>query len=167
MRKFIQILLAVAPILLVRWTARSEPTNSTLAFYVVSEQKIEGGRFIDTSDMPKLGYIAAKPDLVVTNLQEVFFEKDANIVIVPNKDHPILPSDLPQYLVVRLRPGDAKPFLDLTKRSVGKQMLIMLDGRALTSWHGVGRFPEARFEIPFKNQADLKKTEDELKRLVR
>ena len=167
MRKFIHIFLAIAPILFGCLTARSEPTNGTLAFYVVSEQNIEGGRFIDTSDMPKLGYIAAKPDLVVTNLQEVFFEKDANIVIVPDKDHPISPSDLPQYLVVRLRPGDAKSFIDLTENATGKQMLVMLDGRPLTSWHGVGRFPEARFDIAFHNHADLKKTEDELNRLVR
>ena len=167
MRKFICMLLALEPILFVCGAAHSEPTNSMLAFYVVSDQKIEGGRFVDTPDMPKLGYIAAEPDLVVTNLQEVFPDKDRQIVIVPDKDHPIAPSDLPQYLAVRLRLSDAKPFIDLTERSAGKQMLVMLGGRPLTSWHGVGRFPEGRFDISFQNGADLKKTEDDLKKLIR
>lgn len=72
MRKFIYLLLAIAPIVFACRVAHSEDTNCTLAFYVVSDVKIEGGRLIDTPDMPKLGYIAGKPDLTVTNLQAVF-----------------------------------------------------------------------------------------------
>jgi hypothetical protein len=169
MRKFIYILLTIAPIVFVCRAAHSKVTNNTLAFYVVSEEKIEGGRFIDTPDIPKLGYIAARPDLVVTNLQAVFPEEGVNTVIIPGKDgkQSIMPSDLPRYLVVRLRPDDAKQFMALTQRSVGKQLLVMLGGKPLTAWKGVGRFPEGRFEIPFYDQADLKKTEDDLKKLIR
>lgn len=149
-------------------TAHSEPTNNALAFYVVSEKNIEGGKFIDTLDMPKLGYIASKPDLEVTNLQAVSPRRDVKTIIMPNKDGTnwITPNDLPQYLVLKLRPADAKLFIALTGRSVGKQMLVMLGDKPLTSWETVAQFPEGRIEIPFQNQADLKTTEDELKKLV-
>jgi hypothetical protein len=59
-------------------TGYSEKTNAPLAFYIVSEQRIEGGRFIDTTNFPKLGYIAAKPDLMVTNLAAVLFRFNRN-----------------------------------------------------------------------------------------
>ena len=49
------------------WAAEEKPA---LAFYVVSPEKIEGGRFIDTKTLPKLGHIAAKPGLVIAQLKE-------------------------------------------------------------------------------------------------
>jgi len=69
MRNFISSVLVVASMFVVCCSAHSEATNNVLAFYVISEKNIEGGRFIDTQDMPRLGYIASKPDLMVTNLQ--------------------------------------------------------------------------------------------------
>lgn len=49
------------------WAADEKPT---LAFYIVGPEKIEGGRFIDTKAFPKLGHIAAKPELVIAALKE-------------------------------------------------------------------------------------------------
>ena len=51
-------------------SVRTTDEKPTLAFYVVSKEKIEGGRFIDTKAFPKLGHIAAKPALVITPLKE-------------------------------------------------------------------------------------------------
>jgi hypothetical protein len=170
MRKFIYILLTIAPIIFLSCAAHSEVTNSTLAFYVVSQEKIDGGRFIDTLDIPRHGYIAAKPDLAVTNLQEVFNDKSRNIVMEPDKDGKtnwIASSDLPQYLVVKLRPDDVKQFMALTKRSVGRQLVVMLGGKTLTAWKQVATSPEGRFEISFQDQGDLNKTEADLKKLIR
>jgi hypothetical protein len=170
MRKFIYIFWVVAPFFLGCWAAHSEITNNPLAFYLVSKENIEGGRFIDTTDFPKLGYIADKPDLTVTNLQEVFYDKSMNIVIKPNKDGKtnwIAQSDLPKYLVVKLRPDDAKQFMALTKKSVGRQLLVMLGGKPLIAWSQVAPFPEGRFDISFSDQADLEKTEADLKKLLR
>ena len=55
----------------------------------------------------------------------------------------------------------------LTERSVGKQLLVMLNNKPLTTWRGVGRFPEGRFDISFNDQTELKKTEGDLKKLIR
>ncbi len=49
------------------WTAEEKPA---LAFYVVSPEKIEGGRFIDTKTLPQLGHIAVKPGLVIAQPKE-------------------------------------------------------------------------------------------------
>ena len=49
------------------WAADEKPA---LAFFTVSPEKIEGGRFIDTKTLPKLGHIAAKPGLVIAQLKE-------------------------------------------------------------------------------------------------
>jgi hypothetical protein len=88
---------------------------------------------------------------------------------MPDKDgkDTVLSSDLPQYLVVRLRPEDTKQFLALTERTVGKRLLVMLGDKPLAGWEGNSRFPEAQFEIPFHDPAELKKTEDDLKKLIR
>jgi hypothetical protein len=65
-----------------------------------------------------------------------------------------------------LQPADAKQFITLTHKSVGKTMLVMLGNKPLTSWETKAQFPEGRIDISFQNEADLKRTEDELKKLV-
>lgn len=169
MHNFISLLLTVASVVVACCTAHSETTNKNLAFYVVSKTSIEGGKFIDTLDMPKLGYISSKPDLVVTNVQAVLPRIGANIVIKPDKDggtNWITPNELNRGLVVILQPDDAKIFITLTGRSVGKEMLVMLGDKPLSSWETKAKFPEGRIDIQFQNQADLKTTEYELKKLV-
>ena len=56
-------------------TALATEKKPTLAFYVVSPKKIEGGRFIDAKEFPKLGYIPAKPGLGITELSMVTLTK--------------------------------------------------------------------------------------------
>jgi hypothetical protein len=60
------------------WAGSAQPTNTPLTFYVVSGKQMTGGRFIDTTNYPKLGYIAAKPDLVVKSLAGVYRAKVAD-----------------------------------------------------------------------------------------
>jgi hypothetical protein len=49
-------------------TARS---TANLEFYLVSTNRLPNGRFIDTEFFPKLGYIAAVPDLTITKVKKV------------------------------------------------------------------------------------------------
>ena len=116
--------------------------------------------------------VPVKVTIVDGKLNRVDFEVGGNpgyIIITPDKDGStnwITPNELPRELVVTLQPDDAKLFMALTGRSVGKQMLVMLGDKPLTSWETVARFPYGRIEIQFQNQADLKATESELKKLV-
>src|ERR1041384_4172509 len=116
-------------------SARCETTNGSLAFFIVSQEKIEGGRFIDTTNFPKLGYVAAKPDLQVTNLADVYPAKVANFAIQGDGkgNQKIAPANPPPSLSVKLTTADAKRFTELTQRAVGKQLLIMLGDKPLTA----------------------------------
>ena len=49
---------------------RPKTVASPLLYYVISQENIDGGRFIDTPDFPKLGYIRPVADLVITTLKD-------------------------------------------------------------------------------------------------
>jgi hypothetical protein len=66
--------------------SRASTTNAVLTFYVISEKRIEGGRFIDTPAIPKAGYIAAKPDLTISTLRDVYHANSDGTSIM--KDSP-------------------------------------------------------------------------------
>jgi hypothetical protein len=91
----------------------SSATAIPLSFYVVHDEKVEGGRFIDKPDFPKLGYIAATPDLVVQRLQSV--DLDAS---------PPFSLELPAVSIA-LRSVDAPSFTALTERAIDKKLLVM------------------------------------------
>jgi preprotein translocase subunit SecD len=96
---------------------RSYTPPPALTFYIVNETKIEGSRFIDSLDLPKVGYVGAMPDLTVTRLESVTHTTSAL-------------SHTPA-LVVRMRPEDARKFTALTQRAIGKRVLMMLGERPL------------------------------------
>jgi hypothetical protein len=63
----------------------AETTFPTLNFFVVHDRAIAGGKFIDTADFPKLGYIGNVPDLIVTNLQAVTLTNATTTVTINGK----------------------------------------------------------------------------------
>jgi hypothetical protein len=162
MRKHIHSLLLIATFSLGCVAGQCETTNA-LRFYIVSEQKIEGGKFIDTPTLPKVGYISATADLVITNLLDVYRERRATSAIVDGKVVPIKP---PLGLAVALQPADAKRFTTLTEKALGKRLLVTLADRPLTAPKVVASIDTDRFSIDFVNDLELKKTHDELKKLI-
>lgn len=46
-----------------------KPAAKSLSLYVVNSTSVDGGRFINTQDFPKLGYIRPVPDLVIYRLK--------------------------------------------------------------------------------------------------
>ncbi len=128
------------------WSAQSETTNTALRFFVVSQEKVEGGRFIDTPELPNVGYIAAKLDLVVTTLQDVS---------VSSKN----PPDSPPALSVTLQPEDARRFANLTKKSIGKRLLLMLGDKPLTAPRVMSTLEGGRFLIRIRRFLTVPKDE--------
>lgn len=159
--------LSAAALILGCWTGHSQSTNTALTFYVVSDVKMEGARFIDTAELPKVGYIAAKPDLAVTNLQDVYLQKMADFAIMGDGKgkHTVVPSRPPPALAVKLGAEDAKRFTSLTERSVGKRLLVMLGDKPLTAPRVVCAIEGGSFVIDFRERADLKMAERALKHL--
>jgi hypothetical protein len=129
----------------------SNATAPPLLFYVVSEGKIEGGRFIDTPDFPKLGYIAPAPELVIRRLQAATMDTS-----VP---YPAIRIDL--------RSEDAQQFSALTERAAGKKLLLMLGDMPLAAPRVMERIPTASVMLGFGEGTDSKKAMDGLKMLVR
>tara|TARA_B100000929_G_scaffold258391_1_gene221605 strand:+ start:86 stop:559 length:474 start_codon:yes stop_codon:yes gene_type:complete len=95
------------------WAAEEKPT---LAFYAVSPQEIERGRFIDTKEFPKLGYIAAKPGLVIAQIKEARLIKR--------------PGDRPNILIT-LQDKQVDQLEDFTGKNEGKTILLLLGNEPL------------------------------------
>lgn len=58
-------------LLLVLAGCQKSAPPTPLTFYTLSTTKVEGGQFLDTEHYPKLGYIAATPELTLTHLESV------------------------------------------------------------------------------------------------
>ena len=132
----------------------SNGTSVPLSFYVVSDQKIEGGRFIDTPDFPKLGYIAATPDLVVKRLESVTLDASPPF------------SETRPAVSIAMCPEDAPSFTALTERAIEKKLLLMQGGTPLIAPRVKARIATARLMLTFGNGTDPKKAADDLKKLV-
>ncbi len=92
----------------------SAPPPTPLSFYTLSATKLEAGEFLDTATYPKLGYIAATPELVLTHLESVAPEPT--------------PAEGSRAVVlkVRLTPEDTKKLTDFTQRALHKTIVIRL-----------------------------------------
>ena len=132
--------------------ARSGTTNTPLTFYVVSEEKTtDSARFLNSTALPNVGDISSKPDLIVTNLQDVF----------PQKTIPPRPT-----LAVAPHSADAKRVMALSQQAPGKRLLVMLGDRRLSAPIVRAPIESGSFVIEFRSQTELKRTEDDLKKLV-
>ena len=125
-----------------------------LSFYIVSDHKIEGGRFIDTPDFPKLGYIAGTPDLVVKRLESVALD------VTP----PF--SETRPAVSIAMCPADAPSFAALTERAIDKKLLLMQGDTPLMAPRVKARIPTASLMLTFGQGTDPKKAADDLKKLV-
>src|SRR6266404_3373604 len=114
-RVFFCRVLMIAGFATVCLNAQSQTSNTSLTIYIVHEEKIEDGRYIDTPDLPKTGYIASKPDLDVTNLLDIYPQKPADeaIMVDTNGKPTVVPSHGLPALAVVLPPDDAKRFAAL------------------------------------------------------
>jgi preprotein translocase subunit SecD len=168
MRNSFHILLAAVVLLASRGYSATDTKSATLAFYVVSEEKVDGGRFIDTLDLPKLGYIAAKPDLVITQLVAVSETVTHSSMGKIGRDGKVTSTPLPDQpaLVVQILPADAQKFESLTEHGIGKRVLMMLGDTPLIAPTINSPISTQSFQISFGEHSNRKVIEDALKKLV-
>jgi preprotein translocase subunit SecD len=110
-----------------------------LEFYVISPKKIEGGRFIDTKEFPKLGHISAKPELKMASLKSVALRR------LPGGDTTI---------GIHLKPAQSDAFAKFTAQHVGQKILLMLEGKPLMAptLREKIRTPALQLSIPDKTK---------------
>lgn len=149
---------------------RNSPTmtRTPLSFYVVSEQKVQGGRFIDAPDFPKLGYIATTPDLVISRLEQVMPDVSREQGTMVDKDgkETVLPLRSRPAVIIRMSPEDAKKFTALTEKAIGKQVLMMLGETPLIAARVHSPIPTQSLIITLDEKGENKRIENELKKLV-
>jgi preprotein translocase subunit SecD len=126
------------------------------------------GAFVDAPNLPKVGYIANSPDLSITNLQDVYPQKQADYSIMggTNGSHRVVPSHPLPALAVQLHVEDSKRFTALTQRALDKRLLVMLGSEPLSAPWVRAPIEADSFTIGFRDEAELKKTERELKKLI-
>jgi|SRR5579862_2701246 len=142
---------------------RSNVPSTPLSFYTVSEEKIGGGRFIDTTEFPKLGYIATTPDLVITKLADVYPTEPEGVVI----NGKVVPTPAGRSaLGIQLRPDDAQKLSVLSERVVGKHLLMMLGEKPLMAPYVQSVLSTQRLILECPTQAERNSVQAELEKLV-
>jgi hypothetical protein len=98
----------------------------TLDFFVVRTNAYSGGRFIDTPHLPKLGYVAAQPDLSIRKLEEVKFREEVETDSEGQKR-------TNSVFGISLTPEDARRFADLTSTNGLKRILIAVANQPIVA----------------------------------
>ena len=162
MRTFTLILSVLAVVLC---GCRSDVPTIPLSFYTVSEEKIDGGQYIDTSDFPKLGYVATTPDLVITRLADVYQTEPQAGVIIGGKL--VSPPAGRSALGIELRPDDAQKLSKFSEQIIGKHLLMMLGEKPLMAPGVQAVLTTQRLLLEFPTQAERDNVRSELRKLVR
>jgi len=103
-----------------------------LGFYVVSSQPRAGLHYYDSPAFPKIGYIADKPDLLISQLKSVSIGtyRDRSTIVHADGSSEQSNEDRPS-LVIHLTTTDANAFEDLTGAHLGERLLLMLENEPL------------------------------------
>ena len=137
--------------------------ESALRFYVVSDKPVGGGRYIDTPDCPKLGYISSKPDLVITHLESV---STNTWQIYRRADGKTSVETRPAIQIQMLAP-DTKQFAELTRHNIGRQILITFGDRPLTAPTIAAPIESGNVHITLAPGGDFEAIATALRNLVR
>jgi len=134
-------------------------TNQDFSFWVVSASKIEGGRYIDTAKLEKLGWIGKEPALRVARL------KSASSGHEPVNYDGKSPREEYRF-DIDLLPEDAASFENLTRQNRGKQVLMMLGDQPLTAPRVNGPISGGQFVITVHDEKSYEELRVAFTRLV-
>ena len=130
----------MAPIQPLRDPATGPNANRSISFWPVSSQPIEGGRYIDTADLPKLGWIGGQPALQVSKLKSI--EAGHETVNYGGKG----PREEYRF-DLELIPDDAQVFHKLTEQMTGRKLLFMADEQVLMAPKVIVPIVTGRFSV--------------------
>ena len=137
--------------------AKAAGTN-VIQLFAVSDQPVPGGRFLDSPTFPKLGYIAATPDLALSELASVTSGTEVSGTST---------GDSRAAVLVTLNESGAKGLADLTMRIVGGRLAIFVGPDLITA--PVVRSPVlgGSFQMTFKDQVEAESGVERMRTLVR
>jgi preprotein translocase subunit SecD len=135
--------------------------DNTLRFYIVSDEPVTGGRYVNTPECPEVGYITNTPNLVITSLQSV--STNASHIIKHDK----MPDEIKTDVVIQMFEPDAKRFADLTRQNIGHRILISLGDRPLMAPVVQAPIENGNIQICVAEGKDIQGIAAVLKRFVR
>ena len=141
--------------------------SPSLSFYSASEQKIKNGRFIDTLECPKVGYINSTPDLVITQLQAIKSYQAQRAVKTTDVKGKTIDFTLKKFpaLKITLQPKDAQKLIRLTDQ--GSLILVMLDDTPLFTILFVYKLTEPELDLVASTEKfPINKVESALMKMV-
>jgi hypothetical protein len=90
-----------------------------LKLFVVSSKAVAGGHFIDTEQLPKLGFVAADPNMTINVLRRVTVE-ERSLPVEQEGRRTVW------TFGIRLTEGDGRSLAALTATNLSKRILIMV-----------------------------------------
>jgi hypothetical protein len=108
-------------------TASEAQGSPLLKFFIVSSNQIPGGRFIDTEQFPKLGFIANAPDLAIKTLKKVTLQEQRERLIANN------PNQKTWAIKFFLTEADAPRLESFTSNNIDNNVLMTFGDEPLLS----------------------------------
>ena len=106
--------LIIVFLVIARALALSAETNA-LSFFVVSDAAIPGGRYIDTPEFPKLGYVSNAPSFTLTRLREVSTNDVTSISIMDRK---VVTTNTSPAVSITMFPAERESFAEFTRQNI-------------------------------------------------
>jgi len=126
----------------------------SISYYLVYDSAVEGGRYVDTPEFPKLGFIAENPDLVVARFRdEVVTEQ---LATNGAGDEAVW------EFCFSLYPEDTSRFRDLTEKNLGGRLAIVIAEKIVAAPYVVEPIRDGRVRILCPKKAVAEKIRNRL-----
>jgi hypothetical protein len=135
------------------------PSDSHLTFWLLSDQPTEGGRYIDTERLPKLGFIPKEPSLRIVRLKGLLQRRE----ITSNAKNEEVENPV---LGIELVAEDAPSFEKLTRETQGKRVLMMVGETPVIAPMMSVVITGGKLQLPWGNAQDFNDVRDKLAELL-
>jgi hypothetical protein len=122
--------------------------SPALRFFAVSHDPVAPGRFVDTKQLPKLGYISTQPEMTVGRLKGVTLEERK----VREGDSQ---SRTVWVFICSLDSQFADQFKVMTTQNLAKRVLIMVGDEPVVAPTILAPVEDGRFEIECKDRSSM------------
>jgi hypothetical protein len=130
-----------------RVTEQGKLESGMVFLFIVNDEKVEGGTYVDSDQTPKLGYISRAPQMIIRELVSVNRGKIVPSVGDKSIERPTL--------ILSLKQSDARAFSELTKTNFGKQLLIEVQGKPVVAPRIMGPIEDGQIILDIKDQKTL------------
>ena len=137
-----------------------------LGLYFVSSEAKPGWRLFDSSAFPKLGYIADRPDLLVSRIKNVYVQTTPQSSTIVHSDGSSETTEAYRpTVVIEFVPDDVKTLGDLTAAHIGQRVLFLLDNEPLFAPVVRTRIDDSTTSVPLPPGSDAQKIMSALQKL--